>query len=31
MDAIGMQDIKAVTILYPYYKSVSGGQEWPNR
>ena len=28
---IEMWDIKAVTIHYPYYKNVSGGQEWPNR
>ena len=27
----GMQDIKAVTILFPCYKNVSGGQEWPSR
>ena len=26
-----MQDIKAMTILYPYYKNASGGQEWPSR
>ena len=31
MGAIKMQDIKAVTVLYPYCKNVSGGQEWPNR
>ena len=31
MGAIGTQDIKAMTILFPYYKNVSGGQEWPNR
>ena len=26
-----MQDIKTVTVHYPYYKNISGGQEWPNR
>ena len=26
-----MQDIKAMTIHYPYYKNISGGQEWPKR
>ena len=26
-----MQDIKAVTVLSPYCKNVSGGQEWPSR
>ena len=31
MGASGIQDIKAVTILYPCYKNVSGGQEWPSR
>ena len=31
MDVIKMQDIKAMTILYPYYKNVSGGPERPNR
>ena len=31
MGAIEMQDIKAMTILSPYCKNVSGGQEWPNR
>ena len=31
MGAIKMQDIKAVTIHYPYCKNGSGGQEWPNR
>ena len=25
------EDIKAMTVHYPYYKNVSGGQEWPNR
>ena len=29
--AIGMQDIKAMTVLYPYCKNVSGGWECPNR
>ena len=29
--SLKMWDIKAVTIHYPYYKNVSGGQEWPNR
>ena len=31
MDVIKMQDIKAVTILYPYYRSTFGGQRWPTR
>ena len=31
MGAIEMQDIKAMTIPYPYCKNVSGGQEWLNR
>ena len=31
MGVIEMQDIKAVTIHYPYYKNISGGQEWSNR
>ena len=31
MGAIEMQDIKAMVILYPYCKNISGGQEWPNR
>ena len=26
-----MQDIKAVTVHYPYYKNVSGGWEWPKQ
>ena len=26
-----MQDTKAVTVPSPYYKNVSGGQEWPSR
>ena len=26
-----MQDTKALTILYPYCKNISGGQEWSNR
>ena len=26
-----MQDNKAVTVLYPYYKNISDGPEWPNR
>ena len=30
MGFIEMQDIKAGTIHYPYYKNVSGGQKWPN-
>ena len=28
---IGMQDIKAVTVLSLYYKNTSGGQVWPSR
>ena len=31
MDDIRMPGTKAVTICYPNYKNVSGGQEWPNR
>ena len=31
MGAIEMLDIKAVTMLYPYYKNISGGLELPNR
>ena len=31
MDAIEMQDTKAVTIPFPCYKNTSGGQEWPSR
>ena len=31
MVVIEMQDTKAMTILYPYCKNISGGQEWPNR
>ena len=31
MGVIKMQDIKAVTLLYPYYKNTSGGQGWPSR
>ena len=31
MGVIEMQDIKAVTILYPYYKNTSVGQGWPSR
>ena len=31
MGVIERWDIKAVTIHYPYYKNVSGGQEWPNK
>ena len=31
MGVIKMQDIKAMTILYPYYKNTSGGQGWPSR
>ena len=31
MGVIKMPDIKAMIIHYPYYKKVSGGQEWPNR
>ena len=31
MGVIEMQDNKAVTIHYPYYKNVFGGQEWPNK
>ena len=31
MDAIGMQDTKAVTVPFPCYKNVFGGQEWPNK
>ena len=29
--SIEMQDTKTVTILYPYYKTISGGLEWPNK
>ena len=31
MDAIGMRDTKAVTIPFPCYKNVSGGQEWSTK
>ena len=31
MGVIEMQDIKAVTVHYAYYKNISGGLEWPNR
>ena len=31
MSVIEMWDIQAVTVHYPYYKNISGGQEWPNR
>ena len=31
MGVIGMQDIKAMTVLSPCYKNVSGGQVWPSR
>ena len=31
MGAIEMWDIKAATVLYPYYKNGSGSQEWLNR
>ena len=31
MDAIGMRDTKAMTIPFPCYKNISGGQEWPNK
>ena len=31
MDAIGVQDIRAVTILYPCCRNAFGGQEWPIR
>ena len=31
MGVIEMQDTKAVTLIYPYYKNISGGLEWPNR
>ena len=31
MGVIGMQDIKATTVLFPCYKNISGGQEWPSR
>ena len=31
MGVIGMQDIKAMTILSPCYKNVSGSQVWPSR
>ena len=31
MGVMEMWDIKAVTIHYPDYKNISGGQEWPNR
>ena len=30
-DAIGMQDIRAMTILCPYCRNTFGGQEWPIR
>ena len=26
-----MQDTKAMTIPFPCYKNISGGQEWPNK
>ena len=28
-DIIGMQDIRAMTILYPYYRNAFGGRGWP--
>ena len=28
MDAIEMQDTKAMTTLFPCYENISGGQEW---
>ena len=31
MGVTEMQDIKAKTVLCPYYKNIFGGQEWPNR
>ena len=31
MDAIRMQDTKAMTVPFPCYKNISGGQEWPNK
>ena len=31
MGVIEMWDSKAMTVPYPYYKNVSGGQEWPIR
>ena len=31
MGVTEMWDIKAMTIVYPYYKNVSGVLEWPNR
>ena len=31
MGATEMQDIKAMTVHYPYCKNVSGAVEWPNR
>ena len=31
MGAIKMQDIKAMTIHYPYCKNISGSPEWPKR
>ena len=31
MGAIKKQDIKTMTIPFPYCKNISGGQEWPSR
>ena len=31
MDAIEMQDTKAMTVPFPCYKNTFGGQEWPSR
>ena len=31
MGDIEMQDIKAMTIHYPYYKNASGGHKWPKQ
>ena len=31
MGVIEMWDIKAVMVLYLYYKNISDGLEWPNR
>ena len=31
MGVIGTQDIKATTVIFPCYKNIFGGQEWPSR
>ena len=31
MDAIVMQDTKAMTVLFPCCKNIFGGQEWPDK